>query len=101
MTKRSLRENWRLADSRYQLPLGRRQATKGDEQKKSRGIYTHNSYEKKGSPQQKRDQQRSLVFRTRQETSRVTGSLSDNNDSNLSSTSNEEEKSESDVASSG
>ena len=35
-------------------------------------MYIHNSYKKKGSPQQRRDQQRASVFRTRQETTRVT-----------------------------
>ena len=37
-----------------------------------RMIYTYNSYKTKGSPQQRRDQKRALVFRTRQETTRVT-----------------------------
>ena len=63
---------WRLADSRYQLPTGRRQAAKGAERINSRGRDIHNSSKKKGSPQQRRDQQRASVFRTRQETTRVT-----------------------------
>ena len=45
---------------------------RGAERTNSRTTYTHNSYETKGSPQQRRDQQRVSVFRTRQETSRVT-----------------------------
>ena len=45
---------------------------KGAEQKNSRTIYTNNSYKKKGSPQQIRYQQRASVFKTRQETLRVT-----------------------------
>ena len=45
---------------------------KGAERTNSRTIYTHNSYKNKGSPQQRRYQQQASVFRTRQETSRVT-----------------------------
>ena len=71
MKKRSLGVMWRLADSRYQLPPGRRQAAKGAERINSIGMYIHNSYKKKGSPQQRRDQQRASVFITRQETKRV------------------------------
>ena len=37
-----------------------------------RSMAGHNVHKKKGSPQQIRDQQRASVFRTRQETSRVT-----------------------------
>ena len=61
---------WRIVGTSY--PQGRRQAAKGDEQTNSRRIYIHTSYKNKGSPQQRRDQQRASVFRPRQETTRVT-----------------------------
>ena len=70
--KRSLRVMWRLADIRYQLLPRKEKNCKGAEQTNIRTIYTHNSYKTKGSPQQRRYQQRALVFRTRQETTRVT-----------------------------
>ena len=57
---------------RTSYPRGRRKAARGAKRSNSRENNLHNSYTNKGSSQQRRDQQRASVFRTRQESTRVT-----------------------------